>query len=261
MLDFILANMTTVIAIAVPAVLVGGALLSIRRSTRAKALSDEKAEAFFRAAFPELQPHLHPENVAAYVLARKDKQFSRRDEWAEPAGFAAAKLARFADDPKGRGERTLLVDGAGRRFLDFILEPKSGALGAVRVGEGKFTVRQDAGKPPRVSYWHPEREFEWRGRGQWKFKSRVADETIDTRDPHWSDSSSLSSSWSPTTTAAVATAGVVGLGGSFDGGGASAGWDGDSPKSSDADSSGGDSAGGDASAGDASGGDATSTRY
>ncbi len=255
MLDFILANMTTVIAIAVPAVLVGGALLSIRRSARAKALSDEKAEAFFRASFPELQPHLHPENVSAYVLARMGKQFSRRDEWAEPAGFAAAKLARFADDPKGRGERTLLVDAKGQRFLDFILEPKSGALGAVRVGEGKFTVRQDAGKPPRVSYWHPEREFEWRGRGQWKFKSRVADETIDTRDPHWSDSSS-SSSWSPTTTAAVATAGVVGLGGTFDGGGASAGWDGESASSPD-----GGSAGGESSGGDASGGDATSTSY
>lgn len=236
MLDFILANMTTLIAIAVPAVLVGGAILSIRRAARAKAMSDEKAEAFFRAAFPELQPHLHPENVAAYVVARQGRQFSRRDEWAEPTGFAAAKLARFADDPKGRGERTLLLDSAGRRFLEFILEPKSGALGAVRVGEGKFTVRQDAGKPPRVSYWHPEREFEWRGKGQWKFKSRVADDTIDTRDPHWSDSSS-SSSWSPTATTAAATAGIVGLGGTFDGGGASAGWDAEGRESSSGDSS------------------------
>jgi hypothetical protein len=185
--------------------------------------SAEKAEAFFKASFPELQPHLHPENVAAYVIARSGKQFAKRREWTKPPGFASAAVARYQDSPKG--ELTVLLDTAGKKILDFVLEPKSGALGAVRVGEGKFTVRQNPGQPPRVSYWHPQREFEWKGRGKWKFTSRVADETIDTTDRNWSRSES-SSSWSPTTTAAVA-AGVVGLGGTFDGGGASAGWDSD----------------------------------
>ena len=228
MLDFILEHMTVVIGIAVPVLLVGGAWLSIRRDNRAKEMSAEKAEAFFKASFPELQPHLHPENVAAYVLARSGRQFAKRKEWTKPPGFASAAVARYQDAPKG--ELTVLLDSAGRKILDFVLEPKSGALGAVRVGEGKFTVRQNPGQPPRVSYWHPQREFEWKGRGKWKFTSRVADETIDTTDRNWSRSES-SSSWSPTTTAAAA-AGIVGLGGTFDGGGASAGWDSDESGSS-----------------------------
>lgn len=222
MLDFILGHMAVIIGIAVPVVLVGAAWFSVRRSQRAEAMSAEKAEAFFKASFPELQPHFHPENVAAYVIARSGRQFAKRQEWSKPPGFAAAAVARYDDAPKG--ERTLLLDAAGKRIADFVLEPKPGALGAVRVGEGKFTVRQDPGQPPRVSYWHPLREFQWKGRGKWKFISRVADETIDTTDRNWSSSSS--SSWSPTTTAAAA-AGVVGLGGTFDGGGASAGWDSD----------------------------------
>jgi hypothetical protein len=146
-----------------------------------------------------------------------------------------AAVARYQDAPKG--ELTVLLDAAGRKIADFVLEPKSGALGAVRVGQGKFTVRQNPGKPPRVSYWHPQREFEWKGRGIWKFISRVADETIDTTDRNWSSSSS-SSSWSPTTTTAAAAAGVVGMGGTFDGGGASAGWDGEGGGESGASSSG-----------------------
>lgn len=223
MLDFILGHMAVVIGIAVPVVLAGAAWFSVRRSQRAQEMSDEKAEAFFKASFPELQPHLHPENVAAYVLARSGKPFAKRREWTKPPGFASAAVARYQDAPKG--ELTVLLDAAGRKILDFVLEPKAGALGALRVGEGKFTVRQNPGQPPRVSYWHPQREFEWKGRGKWKFISRVADETIDTTDRNWSRSDS-SSSWSPTTTAAAA-AGVAGLGGTFDGGGASAGWDAD----------------------------------
>ncbi len=221
MLDFILGHMAVIIGVAVPVVLVGAAWFSVRRGQRAQEMSAEKAEAFFKASFPELQPHFHPENVAAYVLARSGKQFAKRREWTKPPGFAAAAVARYGDAPKG--ELTVLLDAAGRKIADFVLEPKAGALGAVRVGEGKFTVRQDPGKPPRVSYWHPLREFQWKGRGQWKFTSRVADESIDTTDRNWSSSSS--SSWSPTTTTAAAAAGVVGLGGTFDGGGASAGWD------------------------------------
>ncbi|MBK8324138.1 MAG: hypothetical protein IPL06_15800 [Betaproteobacteria bacterium] len=189
--------------------------------------SAEKAEAFFKASFPELQPHLHPENVAAYVVARTGKQFAARKEWDKPPGFAAARLARYFDAPEGGGERTMLLDAAGNTLLEFVLEPKAGSLGALRVGQGKFTVRQDRGQPPRVSYWHPEREFQWKGRGKWKFTSRVADEAIDTTDRHWSDSGSSSSGSPSTTTAAAAAAGIVGLGGTFDGGGASAGWDSD----------------------------------
>ncbi len=238
MADFVLEHLPFIVVAVVMAALVGGAWFSARRSKRREEMSAEKAEAFFKASFPELQPHLHPENVAAYVLARSGKQFAKRKEWTKPPGFSSAAVARYQDAPKG--ELTVLLDAAGKKILEFVLEPKSGALGAVRVGEGKFTVRQNPGKPPRVSYWHPQREFEWKGRGLWKFTSRVADETIDTTDRNWSDSSS-SSSWSPTATTAAAAAGVVGLGGTFDGGGASAGWDAESPGDAAASSSDGSS--------------------
>jgi uncharacterized membrane protein YgcG len=256
MLDLVVANLPLVLGIAVPVVLVGAAFLSVRRSKRQEEMSAEKAEAFFKASFPELQPHLHPENVAAYVLARRGKQFAKRTEWSKPAGFASAALARYQDAPKG--ELTVLLDAAGRRILEFVLEPKSGAVGALRVGQGKFTVRQDPGQPPRVSYWHPDREFSWKGRGRWKFTSRLADEPIDTTDRNWSRSTS-DSSWSPTTTAAAA-AGVVGLGGSFDGGGASGGWDADGK---DGSSSSGDGGSGDASSGGGASSDdsSSSTSY
>jgi hypothetical protein len=233
--DFILEHLPLIVAGGVMAALVGGAWFSARRSKRLEEMSAEKAEAFFKASFPELLPHFHPENVAAYVLARSGKQFAKRKEWTRPPGFASAAVARYHEAPKG--ELTVLLDAAGQKIVDFVLEPKSGALGAVRVGEGKFTVRQDPGKPPRVSYWHPLREFEWKGRGIWKFASRVADETIDTTDRNWSSSSS-SSSWSPTTTTAAAAAGIVGMGGTFDGGGASAGWDGEGGGESRSSSSG-----------------------
>ena len=192
-----------------------------RRNRRGDSgLDAQKAEAFFQASFPELQPHFHPQAVVDYVLKRQPRQFKDRDRWENPAGFPAAALARFEAVPKG--ERTHLFDKAGRKLAEFVLEPKEGALGAVRVGAGKFTIRQSSGQPPRVSYWHPEREFQWRGRGEWRFVSRVADEPVDTTDRSWSSSRSDSSSSSTTSAAA---AGIVGLGGSFDGGGASAGWD------------------------------------
>lgn len=193
-----------------------------RKSQRGDSgLDAQKAEAFFQASFPELQPHFHPQAVVDYVLKRQVRQFKDRDRWENPAGFAAAALARFEAVPKG--ERTHLFDKDGRKLAEFVLEPKEGALGAVRVGTGKFTIRQAPGQPPRVSYWHPEREFQWRGPGQWRFVSRVADEPVDTTDRNWSSSRSDSSSSGATT--AAAAAGIVGLGGTFDGGGASAGWD------------------------------------
>lgn len=217
--DFILEHMGTIIGIAVPVVLVGGAWLSVRRARRAQEMSAEKAEAFFKASFPELQPHLHPQAVATYVAARAKRQGGVvRERWDNPPGFGFASRAAFANAPKG--EKTTLLDATGRRVLDFVLEPKAGTLGALRVGAGKFTVRQKPGEPPRVSYWHPEREFEWRGPGRWIFRSRLADEPIDTRDTSWSSSNSYSS-WSSSPAAEP----FEGKGGTFDGGGASGGWD------------------------------------
>jgi len=226
--------------------------LKRRRRASESGLDAEKAEAFFKASFPELQPLFHPQAVVDYVLKRRHRQFTDREQWQNPAGFPSAALARFEAVPKG--ERTHLYDKAGVKFAEFLLEPKEGALGAVRVGAGKFTIRQDPGQPPRVSYWHPEREFQWRGRGLWRFVSRVADEPVDTTDRSWSGSSSSSS----TTTAAAAAAGVVGLGGTFDGGGASAGWDsGESGSSAGSRSDSGDSSFASVSSGSSSTADAS----
>jgi hypothetical protein len=227
-------------------------LLRDRKAHLASQDEAEKAEALFRATFPELQPHFHPANVADYVEARVEKGLKPAGGIIDdPPGFPAAVRARVAGTAKG--ERTVLEDSAGAKLAEFMLEPKEGALGAVRLGAGKFTVRRKLHQAPSVKYWHPDREFEWSPPANWKFTTRLADEPIGSSDrgTTWSDSSSSTSR----TAAAFA-----GAGGTFDGGGASAGWDasaagGESPSESPGASEGAGSSG----AGGA--GESTSTSY
>jgi uncharacterized membrane protein YgcG len=247
-------------------------LLRDRKASLASEAQAEKAEALFRSTFPELQPHFHPARVADYVVARVEKGLRPVNGVIEkPPGFAAAARARVSGAPKG--ERTVLEDAAGKRIAEFTLEKKDGALGAVRLGAGKFTVRRKLHQVASVKYWHPEREFEWAPPANWKFQTRLADDSISSSDrgTTWSDNSSSSGR------AATAAAAFAGAGGTFDGGGASAGWDGrggaDASPSADsgatasgddpgAGGSGDDSATG--AGGDSSGGssdDASSTSY
>jgi len=195
-------------------------LLRDRRRHLDAGSAAERAEALFRASFPELQPHFHPASVADYVVARVEEGLAPVQGVIEkPPGFAAAARARVTTAPKG--ERTILEDEGGSRIAEFVLEPKEGALGAVRVGPGRFTVRRKPGMAATVKYWHPEREFSWSPPSQWRFDTRLADTSIDAseRGTSWSDSSPSS-----TGRAAAAAAGLVGAGGTFDGGGASAAW-------------------------------------
>jgi hypothetical protein len=153
----------------------------------------------------------------------------------------------------------------GARLATFRFEPQ--ADGAVlRMGAGKFTV--DLGNPadPAVRYWHPEREFKWSRRGGWRFKTPVAEKPFDSSDrgTSWSDTSSSSDTSRTVATAAA----VAGLGGTFDGGGASAGWDGaaspgDGAEAPSATAAGDADSGGDGSgdSGSDSGSDSSSTSY
>lgn len=240
-----------------------------RRAHIAGIAASEKAEALFQSMFPELQPHFHPERVVAYVVSRVKQGAAPVNGILEkPQGFPAAARARIEITPKG--ERTFLEDEAGVTIGEFLFERRDDALGSLRVGSGKLTVRQNVHRTPHVKYWHPDREFEWRSRGDWTFKTPVADRSFDSSDSGTSWSSDSSSS----TTAKVAAAGaaVAGLGGTFDGGGASAGWEGvaagngtasdagiaagaSGDSGSDADGVSGGDAGGD------SGGDSGSTAY
>jgi uncharacterized membrane protein YgcG len=200
------------------------------RATPAESAEQAQArsEALFRATFPDLQPHFHPARVAEYVLARVGGKAAPVAGVIErPPGFGAAARARVSAAPKG--ERTVLEDAAGARLADFTLERKEGAVGALRLGAGKFTVRRGDAGVLSVKYWHPDREFVWSPPATWKFTTRLADEPIDSSDRGTSWSSSSDSS-SP----AAAAAAFVGGGGTFDGGGASAGWDADSGRESHA---------------------------
>lgn len=182
-----------------------------------------RSEALFQSMFPELQPLFHPERVVEYVVSRVRQGAAPVDGILEkPRGFPAAARARVEITPKG--ERTFLEDEAGVRLAEFLFERRADALGSLRVGPGKLTVKQKVHRTPYVQYWHPEREFEWRSPGDWTFKTPVADRSFDSSDrgTSWSQDSSSSS----TARAAAAGAAVAGLGGTFDGGGASAGWDG-----------------------------------
>ncbi len=226
-------------------------ILRFFRSRSPSALADvaaasAKSEALFRAAFPDLQPYFHPARVADYVVARMDKGLKPAKGIVEyPPGFPDAVRSRLTSVPKG--ERNVLEDSAGAKLAEFTFEAKEGALGALRVGPGKFTVRRKPGQAVTVKYWHPDREFEWSPPANWKFTTRLADEAIDSRDSgtSWSSGSSFSSGGGG--------AAFAGGGGTFDGGGASGGWD--APGSGSVDSTPqGDSGG-------TSGESATSTSY
>jgi len=176
-----------------------------RHRAQQKALVEdaEKAEAMFKSMFPELQPHLHPSRVVEHVNARV-KRGPVGGTWNDPPGFPAAKRAVLEDTPKG--ERTVLEDAAGAPLAEFLyLEgDRPDVLGILRIGPAKYRVNNRG----QASYWHPDREFKWKGPGLWTFTSRVADDSIDSDDrgTSWSERTSTMS------TAALAggAAGVAG---------------------------------------------------
>lgn len=210
---------------AVAILVVGGAMIAGRlNSARQRANESaqrDKNEALFRAMFPELQPHFHPERVIEFVRARLARgPAPAASYWSRPPGFPAASAAECAVGEKGR-EHVRLA-GKPRGILGEFQFEKHPEGAVLRVDKGKLTVDLRKPEDPRVRYWHPEREFKW-SRAGWIFRTPVADEPFESSSSGSNSSSSDSSSGSART--AAAAAGIVGLGGAFDGGGASAGWD------------------------------------
>ena len=203
---------------------------------------DLRSEAYFKAMFPELQPHFHPEKLVKFVRDRNGrKSVGDGYRWNPPPGFltAAAVVATVA----GR-ERIRLLDAAGAPLVEFDYEQApTGA--AMRVGRGKLTTVLDEQHNPRVRYWHPEREFKWSRKGGWKFTTPMADKEIDSDNSgsrFSSDtcrSSSTGSYVAGAAAAGAAAAMVSGAGGAFAGGGASGDWDGAAAAGSEGDSGGG----------------------
>ena len=181
----------------------------------------EKAEAYFKAMFPDLQPWYHPKNLVQFVAARQQRgPVAEPQEWAEPPGLGVA-AARLALD-KGR-EQVRLCDAAGTLLSEFVYEAQDSG-GILRLGQGKLTVDLSDARNQRVRYWHPEREFKWAQKGGWRFTTRVADQPFDSGDggTRWSSDSGSSASTAAHTAGA---AGLVAAGGAFAGAGASSGWD------------------------------------
>jgi len=182
-------SLGTFVAVAVIVAVVGLVVIGYRELSRKsrpgrRARGTDKGEAMFRASFPDLHPHFHPSRVAKHVTARRQRP-AGAGTWDRPSGFPAAARARIEVTPKG--ERTVVEDSSGARLAEFLYLPgdRPDTLGIVRVGEGKFRVRPTG----HVSYWHPDREFKWRGPGQWTFASRVAERSIDADgdETGWSD--------------------------------------------------------------------------
>jgi hypothetical protein len=211
-------------------------LLKDRRKYLDGRAEEDRAEAMFRAMFPELQPHFHPERVDEYVFARLDRLkqepkpgtfagshrlLDAKTVWKNPPGFPDAESATLETTEKG--ERTVLLDSAQKPLAEFLFQARPEGGGVVRLGKGKLTATRDAKDRPSVRYWHPDREFKWKWPKDWKFTSRMSEEPISSTESGSSFSSSSSSS--PAAPAAAAAAGLAGLGGTFDGGGASQGWD------------------------------------
>jgi hypothetical protein len=183
---------------------------------KAQAEDAEKAEAMFKSMFPELQPHFHPSRVVEHVQARV-RRGPVGGTWEDPPGFPAAKRAVIEDTPKG--ERTVLEDASGAYLAEFLyLEgDRPDVLGLLRIGPAKYRVTLG----DRASYWHPHREFKWKGPGRWTFTSRVADDSIDSDDrgTSWSDTSSSSTSSMRTAALAGGAAGVAGAAAAAESGG------------------------------------------
>lgn len=183
----------------------------------------ERSEALFKSMFPDLQPYFHPRNLVMFVdsyLLRGAREGSR---WHKPAGLGV-ELAEWVAG--GNRERVRLLDQTGNLVAQIDYEPlPKGAV--IRFGKGNFTVDLSKRREPRVRYWHPEREFKWRGEGLWQFTNRMADRSFETNEQRtrWSDESLSSSSSSSTSSGSTAGAVFAGAGGAFAGAGASAAWD------------------------------------
>ena len=210
-------------------VVVGGIVFLFGLAVRAGKKLSAKQEAYFVSMFPDLQPYYHPKNVLEFVRARLAQAPARSGMTVRsPPGFPAAHEAQvsFDIDKKGRERETWrLLDASGQELSQFFFQTDE-KDGMVRVGNGKFRVSRVA-SVKRVRYWHPDREFKWTP-DAWKFVTRLSEDPIDSTDrgTSFSDSGSSSSSTSTAAATAAAAAGVAAAGGTFDGGGASAAWDG-----------------------------------
>ncbi|MBL8520860.1 MAG: hypothetical protein JNK75_09315 [Betaproteobacteria bacterium] len=195
----------------------------MKRSAERTALAArERNETLYRAMFPELQPHYHPERLLDFVQAlRKRRGNKKRPEpdWNDVPGFPGLNATFVATE---KGERVTLKEPAGKAVTDFLYQDVDNA-GVLRVGKGKLTVDLANPADPRVRYWHPEREFKWSRKG-WTFKTPMADEPFTSSTSDSSHSSFTSSSSSADSRAATAVA-FAGAGGAFDGGGAAGSWD------------------------------------
>jgi uncharacterized membrane protein YgcG len=229
-----------IIFIAVIAAFIGFVVWAVRRGSKWAAEMAAKQETLFSSMFPDLQPYYHPKNVLEFVRARLAQEPSRGGiRIKNPPGFPVdAADVSFQTDSKGREHEVWhLLDGTGQRLSAFMFESDA-KDGMVRVGKGKFRVGRTE---DRVRYWSPDREFKWSPPGLWKFVTPMSQEPFDSDRNGMSFSDSSSSSVSRTATTAAAVAGIAAAGGAFDGGGASASWDGKS--GGDADSPGSSAAG------------------
>ena len=225
------------------------ALYRVGRARSGSNAGRKRGEALFRSMFPELQPHLHPQNMLDFVIARRQRGRNPGGVWRSPGGFPNASAHVSMVD--GR-EHVRLVDAAGAVLGQFIFEEHAEG-GVLRVGKGKVTVNTRDVNNHRVRYWHPEREFKWKKRGGvWTFQSRMADREIESGDSTSFSSDSSSSSSSSAARGAAAAGGIIAAGGTFDGGGASAGWGGGSSESSSTGSGGSGAFEGSSSEGDTS---------
>lgn len=182
----------------------------------------EKQEALFKATFPELQPHLHPEEVLQFVSAWRKRPASPEPfEWRHPRGFASA-TARFAR-AGDKGQPAEIVDEGGEVLARFVVQdhPEGGAL---RIGPGKLTVNV---QNESVRYWHPEREFKWSRVKGFRMITSLSNRGIVSTDQgtFYSSSDRSYSASTAATAAAAGAAAVTGAGGAFDGGGSSQSWD------------------------------------
>ena len=187
--------------------------------------------------FPELQPHFHPEKLIDSCGAARARARARAPRPGRTAGLRRAPRA----DPfeSGREQRAILDDAAGAALAAFRLRgARRGRRAPRRQGQvhrqhaGRRAARALLASGPRVQVVAPRRA----GRSSRAMADAPFDPATAARALRATRLGSDSSSHRGRGAAAAGR--VAGAGGTFDGGGASAAWDGRSGTDAGGDSSG-----------------------
>jgi hypothetical protein len=137
-------------------------------------------EAMYAMSFPDLAPLFNPAGLLewyAWYLARgKSRQLIRdgRRWHGEVPGFAGAAIMSV----KGEGDTDVVVlqNDTGQTLIEMTVENQLEGDARISTGAGVFYVTPESSC--RVRFEGENRGFDWRGPGNWSFRSALAPQAM-----------------------------------------------------------------------------------